>query len=1635
MGAIAEKTTFPKSRPAGPGKSVIQPALKVGKPNDKYEQEADAAADQVMMMPSTPATPVMSATSGGIQMKALEEEAVQMSPLSEGNSMASMSEQGDDIELDSNKEVQIPSDDISVQSKRQTTSRSSTLQFKLSVGKADDKYEQEADRMADSIVENSATPDIQNKCEDCDARKDQQRGHLADSITPFVQRKEILDGENISFEAAGIQPVMSNQIQRREVDKEEEVSVQAKSTFERPIPQASMSSVETILNSGNGLGYGLSEFIRKDMEAGYGVDLSKVRIHTDETAVRMNEILGAQAFTYGWDVFFNSNKYRPNTTDGKFLLAHELAHTLQQARSKGELLKPAETRIEQEMHPGANEQEALLEMQERAEDKAAQIHEEQATEATSTKETEKSGDKNGIAKPLQRKEPVLPICKPKGQKPRSNTTESPSTAPTNLTSGTPAPTSPAAPQPESQVAAQAPKCPAEDPAFRMAKTQVSKDAKKQRSHELPEQKRDEAMTASALSTEEQSLQSGQDQQAANLEAAAQPKPFNRYEFKSRLKEKIESKMPNTEEEAKKFAGSGKLEEAKQEFKETISTEKGKVTGTLEVVQQQELPEGQNLKPDNIEVPEAKPADAPSQLPTGQAAPKPRTDEEISLDHKSKELDQQMVQEGLSEKQLEESEEPQFEKALQTKRDAQREIAAAPVRYRQVEEQRLEKSQKRADQVSGYGLGEMSEIKTSKTDEVFGGQKTKETAVETRQRQIKEGIDGIYLKTEGDVQLILEELSTTVETTFSDAVEDANETFKSRVRSRLDDHYGWFTFDDKIAEWAGLSNGVAHIFREEKERFLAEMDTVLDNIAGTVELELNRALERIKLGRTELEELKATLSEEELGFAGEMFSEALTKFSELETSVNESQDELIETLSDAYVESVNKLQEDFDKINEELSASWIVDAFSFIGDVASAIKKLGQLLGSIASRIGEYVSDILSSPKRFFNNLVAGIKGGMDEFSANIDTYLEQGFWMWLTGASSAINIQIPKKMDAEGMFDLATQILGITKEFLFERIKQKLHVSIDEFLALAEKAEAVGGKILEPVKILINDGIGALWEWVKTEVSSHLESIFKKIKEEIFQAIIRKFLLWVAQLFIPGLGFIKLIQAAYKALKWLVDNIDRIAEIVNSFLDAIGLAVQGNVSAIKENVIRALTNGVVIAIDFLAKLVGLGNFADKLQRGIEMIRKPIYRVIDLILIKARPIVRKVQKAVAKIKGKVQGKVEAGKQKVGQAANKVLGWLGLRKKFQTYDGHSHQMYFEGTGANARLIIASTPINYLNWVAELEANPQIGATIIAPLRSKAQEIETEKARGVSPDQEDTKNSRIAQLFTELVTLTQNAAIPASANNTPTLYGPMVGGFGTHAQVASLAPSRTGGSEANSSLFNTNYSILNDRKQGARAFYVRGHLLSWHIGGPGNDWQNLTPLFQNANGDHERGFESHVKDHIESGKNVSNFSVEAIYGRSISPWVAKIQDPNDDDWPTGLDSSENLDKIGAILQAEVSVPTRLSCFAELVNTDGSTRSVPAPIANDISYPTSISSSFADYKTGASPKTAFNLTTTVNSAADDAAAIRSLKSLNGVGDTIAGYIVERIKNNQRITNYYDQIGISKKTLERRNPGLRITQ
>lgn len=91
-----------------------------------------------------------------------------------------------------------------------------------------------------------------------------------------------------------------------------------------------LSHIEPALNNSRGSGQPLSAETNSFMSNSMGADFSSVRVHTDEKAATMSRSLNAHAFTHGNDIYFNSGMYNPESTPGKRLIAHELSHVVQQ---------------------------------------------------------------------------------------------------------------------------------------------------------------------------------------------------------------------------------------------------------------------------------------------------------------------------------------------------------------------------------------------------------------------------------------------------------------------------------------------------------------------------------------------------------------------------------------------------------------------------------------------------------------------------------------------------------------------------------------------------------------------------------------------------------------------------------------------------------------------------------------------------------------------------------------------------------------------------------------------------------------------------------------------------------------------------------------------------------------------------------------------------------------------------------------------------------------------------------------------------------------------------------------------------------------------------------------------------------
>ena len=88
--------------------------------------------------------------------------------------------------------------------------------------------------------------------------------------------------------------------------------------------------VDAAIARSRGRGGALDAGVRNRLAPALDDALADVRVHTDDHADALARAVSARAFTTGADVFFARGEYRPGTSSGDSLLAHELTHVVQQ---------------------------------------------------------------------------------------------------------------------------------------------------------------------------------------------------------------------------------------------------------------------------------------------------------------------------------------------------------------------------------------------------------------------------------------------------------------------------------------------------------------------------------------------------------------------------------------------------------------------------------------------------------------------------------------------------------------------------------------------------------------------------------------------------------------------------------------------------------------------------------------------------------------------------------------------------------------------------------------------------------------------------------------------------------------------------------------------------------------------------------------------------------------------------------------------------------------------------------------------------------------------------------------------------------------------------------------------------------
>jgi hypothetical protein len=264
--------------------AFFQPKLTVGEPGDQYEKEADSVADKVVNRPAAAGTAVQRKEISAIQaMPEKKEEEKQV--------------QKKDEKKDEDKPVQ----------KRDVA----------------DKKEEE------KPVQKKAAPD--KKEEDKPVQKKDDKGKEEEKL----QKKDVADKKEEEKpvqkkEEPEKKPAADEVLkEEKEEKKDGKPSLMAKESNSGGAKDSG-DQLARALKDQRGDGSPLPREVRNEMGDSIGADFSNVRIHTGEKAASLSNDIGAQAFTHGNDVYFNSGKYDTDSSAGKHLLAHELTHVVQQ---------------------------------------------------------------------------------------------------------------------------------------------------------------------------------------------------------------------------------------------------------------------------------------------------------------------------------------------------------------------------------------------------------------------------------------------------------------------------------------------------------------------------------------------------------------------------------------------------------------------------------------------------------------------------------------------------------------------------------------------------------------------------------------------------------------------------------------------------------------------------------------------------------------------------------------------------------------------------------------------------------------------------------------------------------------------------------------------------------------------------------------------------------------------------------------------------------------------------------------------------------------------------------------------------------------------------------------------------------
>ncbi len=328
----------------------------------------------------------------------------------------------------------------------------------------------------------------------------------------------------------------------------------------------------------------------------------------------------------------------------------------------------------------------------------------------------------------------------------------------------------------------------------------------------------------------------------------------------------------------------------------------------------------------------------------------------------------------------------------------------------------------------------------------------------------------------------------------------------------------------------------------------------------------------------------------------------------------------------------------------------------------------QLVTNLISKGARAMKDILADPFGFLMNFLRTLKTGFLNFLSNIGTHLLNGIGKWITGQLEGTSVELPKDFSFKEIFKFVASVLGITKDYIVEKIAKHTGKSKEFILKWIER----GQKGLEWLQTLLTEGPAAIWQKIQESIDNLWDTILDAVSSWVQGEIVEKAIAWIATKLDPTgiMAVITTIIDVMNLIESLAAQLRQILEIINGVIDGIAEIAKGIIDKGAQFVESSLAGGIPVALNILAGILGLDGIGEKVQEVIKGLREKIDTAID--------------KVAAGLKKFIKGAIDVGKDVV----NMVLDFFGVKTHFTAENGEEHDVYYENASRPV-LMVASTP----------------------------------------------------------------------------------------------------------------------------------------------------------------------------------------------------------------------------------------------------------------------------------------------------------------------------------------------------------